>query len=392
MTSHNILTVLRNIVLLVAFFLLKTTVSHSNEILTYSGSIGNHLIYMEIEVLGRDRNYANARYFYKDQLRDILLSGFIENGKLTLTTDYSEPLVAFNEIIALEWHSSWDENTMPTGTWTQGKKSLPIVLSKPQQSDIHNNRIMKNPVIAKTSNFSDYQKIKLGLFKLASLDSVSYENGVKLRHFRETHTNIDLFRIDSGLVAKNLMNANYLLEEVHMDLFTKALTCTFGTKEEGYSARYSRLFISPNWISFRTEEWSTCSPYNVNVYENGVNLNTQTAKNVRLYELLQSGYTSSHVDFSGKFGQKLIDYFSKEHPEYFEKSAIDDSYESCDFTELFRWEECGCTITEEGLFIIPNFEGRYSRCMAPEWSLIPFRELEEFIEPKYYMELNNLKK
>jgi len=342
---------------------------------TYSGTIGTAQIYLSVSI---EENYVSGHYFYKSQLISIPLLGQLKNGKLLLNSDFypeDEELERFELI--------WD-SIHPSGTWKKGDKTLTIKLGKPTQTDIYNTKVKNNPFL---SEYDDITKIQIGLFKLESLDSVSYTDGVKLRHFKETHTGITFCRIDSGLVAPLLTKGNYFLEAEHISHF---LAYVFPTVNPGhsyynpYEVSLAIRSINETWLTI--DAWSSAyyGGAHSETHSYGINFHFPSSKTVDLMDLIQSKEDLEEHSEGDKFSQFVMHYFEFANPDAFDEKNPDN--EGCNYADYLSKYGSFRTIllTNEGIYFYFHFPHFRQNCESPEWATIPYEQLKSFIKPEYY--------
>lgn len=349
---------------------------------SFSGTIGKYPIYIEFTTEG---SKVEGYYFYKNKLIDISFSGTYKAGVIAVkTTDGFGEVVENPEIFKFKW-----PNKAPVGTWTNKGKSSELKLL-PLTAKETGSPKCTNPYLVKgRENLGQMTKVKLGLFKLKADGEPQLIQGVKIRHFTEVNTGIGLFRVDSGLVAEKLRDANLYLEYLQLSEFLGSLECAsysnygfnFGSD---YNFSASVGFVSNDFFCFSVFNTFYCGGAHPDETNYGVNFNLETHKQVESEDYLIPGKEKA-------FNERVYAYLSKENAGYFESGTPEDEME-CEYNNPELWTtDCNFTFTADGLELHPSFPHYKAPCLQPEWSVIPYSELKDLIKPEYYSKLVKLK-
>lgn len=345
---------------------------------SFSGSIGKYPIYLEFTIDGAS---VEGYYFYKNKLIDISLSGNHKSGLITLTSkdvygEYAED----PEVFKFKWPSKLIE-----GTWTYKGKTSSLKLI-PLTAKETSSPKCANPYFKKAAaDLSDLRKVKIGLFKLKQDGAITTINGIKIRPFTELLTGINLFRIDSGMVAEKQKDANLYLEYLQLSEFLASLECaSYSAYGSDYDFSVSNISVSNDLICFSVFTALYCGGAHPNEMNYGVNFDLNTHQKISPSNYLIEGKEP-------EFEERIFTYLSRENPGYFDAEMPDDELQ-CEYNNQELWTvDCEFTFTVEGLKLLPSFPHYKAPCLDPEWAVIPYSELKTVIKPECYSKLNTLK-
>lgn len=348
---------------------------------SFSGTIGKYPIYFQMTIEG---SKVDGVYFYKNKLVDLSLSGTYKSGMITLTSsDEYGADVADPETFKFKW-----PNKAIQGSWSKKGKQLPLKLNALTAKETGSPKC-SNPHLQK-SDLADLTKVKIGLFRLKEVDSVRYLDHIKIRHFEEVLTGITLFRIDSGMVAGKQKDANSYLEYLQISEFLEALSCAaYSTFGSDYDYGISDLSLSNELMCFSVFKTYFCGGAHPNEENYGVNYNLNTKE-----KLSASDFVIPEKETA--FDDRVYTYLAKVNPELFEEEQRGESssvYTDCNYHRKDLWQISSCefVLTSEGIEMLPSFAHYASFCLYPEWAVIPYSELEDFIKPEFFGKLTRLK-
>lgn len=357
--------------------------------LMYKGTVGKLPINLQLSPDGAD---LSGTYFYQKTIIEIPFNGTKKGTAVELTT-YSD----------MEEDASKSEHfhlkaagTGFKGTWVKNGKTLPVVLTQLTAAELKCPRIENNPLL-QTMEREPISEVKINLFRLKSLDSISYVDHVKLRFFRETHTNLDLFRIDSGLPQAQLDFANQLLERVHIQQYLGYGECSFGGINFEYGFSTSDYCITPGFMSFLVSGGEYCGGAHPNYYSYAVNADLDQKK-----ELLNTDFFIPIADSTAEvqvattsltnWQLLLMEHFRHTNPEEMAYDENSDVYDDCGYGNPDVWEYVGdYMITHEGLRVLMTFPHALTPCNDPDWAVIPYSAARKYLKPEIYARLMKIK-
>lgn len=347
----------------------------------FSGTVGKYPVYMSLDI---ENETVSAFYFYKNKLIDIYLVGKMKGSVLYLTTDFG--LEDQSEVFKLTWNSK-----KCNGTWTKGGKTLKVNLTAVPDSDPKNSRCERNTFI-RDNHYPLVSRAKIELFQLKALDSTRTVSGKLIRYFEEVHTGMILFRVDDGYTNEELMRMNQFLEALHVSYFLSALECSSYSETPIYfdiSARH--IHFNPEWMCFAVTGSYYCGGAHPDEFSDVVNFSIISGKNHKLEDFITDQTIANDTNLNSKFNELVLNYFGEKHPELFnvtEESKNDPGIAldlECEYNrpELWSFEYLQGVATPTGFYLIPGFEHFRSYCNWPDWSFIPYSQLESLIKPEF---------
>ncbi|TSJ47840.1 hypothetical protein [Fluviicola chungangensis] len=369
--------------LLFCIFFVFTSYSLFGQTHSFNGTIGKYPIYLQFTLNGSN---AEGYYFYKNKLIDIPLSGTYKGGLITLhLSDEYGTSVEIPETFKFKW-----PNHVIEGTWTRKEKTTPFKLKPLTPKETGSPKCSNPHLLATDQVIDDLTKVKIGLFKLKETDTLRKINGIKVRYFREITTGIELFRIDSGLVAAKLNDANAYLECMQILEFLESLNCaSYSPHGSDFNYSVSNLSVSADFVCFSAFKAFYCGGAHPNEENYGVNYNLNSKEKISFSDFLLPGKEKA-------FDDCVYRYLAKTNPELFdenERAASSSVYTDCQYhkKELWQITYCDFVLTSEGIKLLPSFPHFAAFCLDPEWAVIPYSELKGLIKPEYYSRLNKLK-
>lgn len=369
--------------LLFCIFLALSSGSLFGQPHSFSGTIGKYPIYLQFTLNGSN---AEGYYFYKNKLIDIPLSGTYKGGLITLNlSDKYGNSVEIPETFKFKW-----TNNAIEGTWTRKEKTTPLKLKPLTPKETGSPKCSNPHLLASEQVIDDLTKVKIGLFKLKETDTLRKINGINVRYFRETTTGIELFRIDSGLVAAKLKDANAYLECIQILEFLESLNCaSYSLQGSDFNYSISKLTVSADFMCFSVFKTFYCGGAHPNEENYGFNYDLSSKEKISFSDFLLPGKEEA-------FDDRVYRYLAKINPELFDKNELAMSsnvYTDCQYHQKELWQiaYCDFVLTSEGIELLPSFPHFAAFCLDPGWAVVPYSELKDLIKPEYYSKLNKLK-
>jgi len=293
--------------LFIIIFFINSVYSQSQ---TYEGKIGKHPIFLVIDLDYGD-NRATAFYFYKSQLKNIILEGTYDNSEITLFEKYSQ-----KEDEKELFLFSIKNNTI-SGFWQNNGKKLKVELTQT------------------TTNFEKFKLLKLEFIR----DSVATYDKKELVWFTEKYSKKNLFRLGNGFTNSQREFLNKKLDSIHANNAIIGLEC------EWADIHTVIKLVSSQYISFN--EFS-------NIYCGGAHPSYATL-----------GY---NFDYRNKIQlHKLTDIYPTLNHYQLLREKYDNDSELQVECEYFTpgeelWEYYSWVLTNEGVAITPSFPHALTPC------------------------------
>ena len=290
---------------------------------TYEGTIGKHNIFLELDLDYND-NRVTAFYFYKSQLKNIILEGTYHDSKLSLFEKHSK-IEEGKELFTLTI-----ENNKISGTW--------------QNKD----RLFKVELNETSKNIEEYKLNKLKFIR----DSITNHDEKELVWFTEKHSKKLLFRLGNGFTKPEREFMNPKLDSIHTTYATIGLECSWA------DIIIEIELISNQYISF--SEYSS-------IYCGGAHPNHNI-----------SGY---NFDLTNKLElDKLTDIYPTLNHYQLLKNKYDNDDDLQIECEYFTdneelWEYYSWVLTKDGVTITPSYPHAMTPCETEFY--LAYKELKQ---------------
>ncbi|HEY5771921.1 MAG TPA: hypothetical protein VIS75_04800 [Chitinophagaceae bacterium] len=373
---------MRQIVSLVIFLFASYFLS-AQESIPLEGKIDKYPIVMEIQIYD---SACTIKYFYTNQLKDILLEGTVDNkGKIKVTTEDPEENKINKEQFELTKTSSGY-----TGSWISGKKRLPVNL-KEANLEKFKNQYEHLPKIKELKKADAYSFIKIASFDFV-LDSTSINGNVQISWYHEKYSGFILPRIKNGYSNPILEKINSILLEKHLQESMFSLDCLSAQNGE-YESNTEYIFSTKYLLSINVNTSYYCGGAHPDFGSEGLNFDTQTGELLKLDNIFWFTNTNPPEENSGDwydyrdtFSAKVVEIFKNLYPEQM-KSTGDDSDDYCDYTDESVWDFPNWYFTDKGLYLGAVFARVARSCDSPEWSVIPYKQLKKYLNPRSKLKL-----
>lgn len=354
------------------------------ELLLLKGTVGKSPVIIQLEIDGDDV-YGN--YFYLKTGVNIPFEGVTLDGKYSFHAGSR-----FIEREQQEHFQLQRKGNSFIGTWTFNGKKLNVKLA-PTTKEATKHPYAVNPFLA-DAFYDEMDYIRTSTTAFERLDSVTVVNGVTFQWFRETHSNVVLFRVTKGMPMNTITFVNNYLEAIQIKAFAYYGSCGYGEADTEYHANVNSYFVNADFLSLSMIYDYYCGgahPDFSTVYHN---LDLKGLKPIDADELIQfSGVVvqnennfSEWSTYRGSvFGPEINNYLRAAYPAYFQYASQEEAEaaEECNYNDPGIWEFSNVLITEEGLLFDAYFV-RYQRsCDSPEWAVLPFKTLQAHLNPAY---------
>jgi hypothetical protein len=179
---------------------------------------------------------------------------------------------------------------------------------------------------------------------------------------------------------------------MHLQESKNNLECYSGDYGE-YSLSADYIFSNRNLLSINITVNVDCGGAHPDFGSEGLNFNTQTGELMKLDELFWFTNTKPPEEFSpiwsdyrDTFALKIVEIFKKLYPEQM-KPPGENSEDECDYTDEYVWHFPNWYFTDKGLYLGAVFARVARSCDSPEWSVIPYRLLKNYLNPQLKLKL-----
>lgn len=361
-----------------------TFLSNAQEATTLllEGTIGKVRIVMEISL---NESGVWGKYYYKKHKKTIELEGkYLSDKSIELVYEHW----GTKEVFKLK--DIGNENTIIyTGTWQQSiETEKGTTVSAPSAVKLTMADVLKIPAqntYVKHVNISEYNYSRLADIKLVQ-DSVQKINAeFSVTWLRDTITSFAFIRINKNAAVKGIDSLNYFLEALQFSEIMSYLDCN-GSE---YTSGMNGVYIRGHVMSFSIFNSYECGGPHPDYGSTGYTFNMETGKQMQLTDFLFFGKTEADYSSNDSYklgvdvmGPNIVKVLSKLYPEEMKKQDDEDPDEPCDYSTPDVWDSAAWNLTENGLYLYPYFY-RYARnCDGAEFSVIPYKTLEKYKNPK----------
>lgn len=351
----------------------------------YSGKIGKFSIYLQVDPAS-ENGEVYGRYFYNSACVDIPFEGKKAGGKLTL---YAGSF--FKEQAQKEKFSLVLKGSSLSGTWMHNGKSLKVALKAiTEKSIVH--PLKKNPVVKENSYFSGYEHARSSLASFVALDSfTNLKNGIQLQWYKEKHWNSYLFRVSKGLPAATMIWVNNYMENEQLGDFCSRGACGFGEELE-FSSDLTDYFVNADFLSTNILTAYYCGGAHPDFSSRKTILDLKNLRELNTEDILQfkglvdresnSDYNEAWFNYrESTYAPMITELLKKTYPDQF--TAQEDEEESCDYSDASVWGLSDVMITEKGLLFGAYFYRAARSCDDPEWAVLSYSQLADYLNPTY---------
>ena len=366
-----------------SILLLFTLHSYGGKKYLLEGTLGKATIYMffEDDSTPTENTIYDVRYFYKNSLKDIVLSGGKTGNKYIFKFESNDKI---NEKFEL----SLTQNSNFNGFWTDAKGlKLPVSL-KPFDKSSFLLKEKKNDFLKqfKEDTF-DFLKVSLIQFKS---DSISIYKGKTIEWFSEKHCNAPYFRLGKGFSDGIKNKINPILNKYHYQNVLAQLSCSSSFDyNNGNGIEYSIYihYLDENLIGYYDFSAYDCGGAHPDFGGQGILLDLKSGKSYGIDDILafdKSVGANQETNFdafskyrSNYFAPKIFALVNK--TQHFKKPSNED--DGCDYTDLEYWDFPSWSFTEKGIEFTPIFFRAARSCEEP--FLVSFSDLRKFKNTKF---------
>lgn len=351
----------------------------------FTGTLGKTPIVLELNTQQQDE--VVGRYFYEKYHRDLLLSGTLHEGTLSL----------------IEGENRYgEEQPLPTlkleetadglqGEWQSPKgKKLPVKLVEAKVPAPTSTTL---PFIATLQHSNPYEYLRLQGLKLKAAKKEHFM-GYELQWWTEPETTISLFSIESGLPKDERQQVNQqLLARLWQEVIRYHGCLMQGGVNTDFLQQVEPKLISPAVVSLNVSTSYYCGGAHPDFGDSPLNIDVKTGHPLSLGDVLWAGEGAPilHADRDSPGDQPLstaqsdaystyqrevlvpwlIKQFTTLHPNEMKKPAEGDD-NACDYSDESIWGYSHWYFTESGLYLSPYFARVARACDAPDWSILPY--------------------
>ncbi len=354
--------------------LLLTSFVSVAQVQVWEGTLGTSQIVLKLDP---DATEPSGEYFYRKHRHGIELSGTrAADGSIALE-EWTRGPDAGSE--RPRWQLASKKGDTLTGEWVGSDKRLPIRLRQVSAATLPKT---DDPALAELRAKDPYHFMQLHGMTLKA-DRLENVGDYRLQWWRETRSDIELFRVLSGYPAAQLPAINLTLARKHWKEVQSYLECTASAMSDHESTTTLR-YIGKDALSVSMITDYYCGGAHPDFGDGPINLDPRTGRELALEDVLWLGkgtpplYGDGNNEAWFEYRTKVLAPWVVEqmHTLYPEdvagRSQDECSYEMSEFWDFPTWY-----ITAKGVYlgaILPRV-GRM--CDNPAWSILPWSLVDQ---------------
>lgn len=350
--------------------LLLARANAQNNAVLLEGTIGNNLIVMNLNF---DDSTSTATYFYKSAKKDIQLIGTTVGVHIFLYAEKWNAKTKKTDTVETITLRQTGKSTF-TGTWENRHEKLDVSLKAANISNAHS-PFDALPYVKAQRADDPYSYLRIAEMQLVK-DSVAKQGRFMLEYIHVANANVYSFRLIGDDAVTNKINA--ILANALVESAERYFSCS------SYTHAIRHLFINNDVISVHAFEDYNCGGAHPDFENIPLNINAKTGEPLALEDILYLHDGGIPVPESDEwiayrrnvYGPALLSLMKDLYPKHMKDK------EPCDYTQSYIWEYPKWYLTNDGLYLSPEFPHVVAICRDPEWSVIPYKTLKKYKNPR----------
>lgn len=344
----------------------------------WQGEVGKLPVVVELS----GEHTLDGQYFYRKHLRDLELRGVRDGSGVHLQVRDRD------DRITERWELR-ERGDALEGQWRAGQRSLPVRL---QRVDLAALRAGKNGerYDRAGAQAGAYDALRLSELSLQPGRSEDFQ-GHRLQWWREPRSGMDLFTVESGYDQATRSRLNRILRQRLWRSALDALQCRSAENSDFEQSVTPRL-LDRRFLSVSLMSSYYCGGAHPDFGDSPLNLDVRDGRELTLQDVLWLGQgkppaaDAQRRDYDDPEYQRLRDYrdhtlapwivatLGQLRPQDMTAPAKPD--EGCDYRDTQVWNLPIWHLRPEGLYVGPYFARVARACEYPEWSVIPWPQVE----------------
>lgn len=340
----------------------------------WEGTLGTSPIVLKLDSAATE---PSGEYFYRKHRHGIELSGtHAADGSIALEEWTRGPDAGRGRP---SWQLASAKGETLKGEWIGNGKRLPIRLRKTSAATLPKT---DDPALAELRANDPYRFLQLHgmLLKAGKLETVG---NYRLQWWRESRSDIELFRVVSGYPAAQLPAINLTLARKQWQEVQSYLDCTASAMSDHESTTTLR-YIGKDALSVSMFTDYYCGGAHPDFGDGPINLDPRTGRELVLEDVLWldqgtpplygDGNNQLWFDYRTKvFAPWVAEQMRKLYPEDVAGRSEDEcSYDMSEFWDFPTWY-----ITAKGVYLGAIFPRVGRMCDNPEWSILPWSLVDQ---------------
>jgi len=344
----------------------------------WQGEVGKLPVVVELS----GERELSGQYFYRKHLRDLELQGVRDGSGWHLQVRDRD------DRVTERWELR-ERGGALEGQWQAGQRKLPVRL---QRVDLDALRAGQDGDRYRRTGpeVGAYDALRLSELSLSKGRSEEFQ-GHRLQWWNEPRSGMDLFTVESGYDAAARARLNRALNQRLWRSALDALQCRSAENSEFEQTVTPRL-LDRRFLSVSLMSSYYCGGAHPDFGDAPLNLDVRSGRELELQDVLWLGKgrppaaDADRRDYGDPEYRRLRDYrdnvlapwivatLAKRRPQDMAKPAQPDP--GCDYSDPQVWNLPVWHLRPEGLYVGPYFARVARACEYPEWSLIPWAQVE----------------
>lgn len=344
----------------------------------WRGTVGTLPVALSLNQGSGDEVY--GQYFYFKHLRDLELQGKRDDKGLHLQ------VLDRKGATTERWELSAKGDALE-GQWRAGKRSLPVRL---QRVDIASLRAGRDGERYRRAgdDASAFDALRVSELALEKSKAQQFQ-GHQLQWWREPRTGMELFTVESDVDQPARGRVNAILKQRLWRSAVDALQCT-SAPESDFDQTVTPRLLDRRFLSLSLMTSYYCGGAHPDFGDSPLTIDVRSGRELTLEDVLWLGKgapprSAGRGDYDSPGYKRLSEYrqstlvpwtiktLTRLHPAEMAKPKDE---EGCDYSDPDVWGTSIWYLTAEGLYLGPYFARVARACEYPEWSLVPWKQVE----------------
>ena len=336
------------------------------------GSVGTHPVVME---LGSDGDDAFGTYFYEKYRQDIPLHGKSSQAGIELSSAvYDSDQPKADRFVLVRDGDGYK------GRFSHaGDKALPVELHAVAAGSVSD----PLPGLAFEQPLSDYERLRLAGLRFVPGKQETIGAGYRIQWLSEPLSGISMFHVVAGYPDAAMAAINRVIDRDFYQNLSQHFGCANGEGGSGdESTAISSKYLDQRFVSYAvSSSWSCYGAAHPDFGVGGTTIDARSGRELALEDVYWLGKGAKPVEQSDAwyayrsdvFAPAVVALFQRLYPERMKPNGEDE----CDYTDPSVWAFAPWYLTDRGLYLGAYFARVARACDNPEWSLVPYDELEK---------------
>jgi hypothetical protein len=342
------------------------------ESLLLRGTVGAHPVVMQIDA---DDDDAFGNYFYAKYRQDIPLRGAsTQDGYALESASYDSDETGTDRFVLVRRGDGF------AGSFVHGdNKPLPVELHAVAPGSVADPR----PDLAFAQPLSGYERLRLAGMRFVPGREETVDGKYRIRWLSEPLSGIEMFHVVGGYPEAAMDAINRIIDRDFYESLSQHFGCADGEGGSGDEpAGITSRYFSDRFVSYAvSDSWSCFGAAHPDFGIRGTTIDARSGRELALEDVYWLGTGGRparnsdawHAYRRDVFAPAVVALFRRLYPAQIRGS--DDA--DCDYSDPSVWEYAPWYLTDRGLSLGAYFARAARACDNPDWSVVPYGELEK---------------